>query len=276
MTLNTQFEIAAGSVSGRDHRTALKNSHDAYYWEATPGILVAVVCDGCGSGEHSEVGAKLGARLVAKQVMRWFSNDPKKFTLLGIEHGLIQVRRSVLAQIQVLADQMSGSFSETVGEFFLFTIVGAIITSDDAITFGAGDGVVVVNGSPMTLGSGNNRPEYLSYGLVETDNNVTPFLKKFTWNKTGDVNSILLGTDGVRDLTKAAEKAIPGKEEKVGPLEQFWRDDKYFKNPFSIQRRLALANRTTHRIDYEKKVAVEEHGHLPDDTTVLVIRRKEK
>lgn len=274
MTQEGQFEIAGGSVAGRDHRTTLKNSHDAYYWEAVPGILVAVVCDGCGSGEHSEVGAKLGARIVVKQVIRWFQNDPKAFSLLGIERGLIQVRRSVLAHVQLLADQMAGSFSQIISDYFLFTVVGAIVTPEDTITFGAGDGVIVVNGATTNLISETNTPDYLSYGLVNTENGLNPVLRKFTWHKTSEVNSVLLGTDGVRDLAKAADKAIPGKDEKVGPLEQFWKEDRYFKNSFAIQRRLALANRSMHRVDYEKKVAVEEHGHLPDDTTVLVIRRK--
>lgn len=275
MNVNLHFQVAAGSVAGRDHRTALKNSHDAYYWEALPGVLVAVVCDGCGSGEHSEVGAKLGARLVAKQVVRWWNNDPKAFTQDLIHVGLAQVKRSVLAQIQLLADQMSGSFSQVISDFFLFTIVGAIITKDDAFTFAAGDGVIVVNGTVTNLVSDKNRPEYLSYGLVENEDGVTPELGIITADRISGISSILLGTDGVRDFEKAAEKTIPGKDEEVGRLDQFWKDERYFKNPFAIQRRLSLVNRTTHRIDYEKKVAAEEHGHLPDDTTILAIRRRE-
>ena len=68
--MNGEFEIAAGTVSGRDHRQAGKNNHDAYVFSSDASGTVAVVCDGCGSGRHSEVGAKIGARLVAGALRR--------------------------------------------------------------------------------------------------------------------------------------------------------------------------------------------------------------
>src|SRR4051794_26892607 len=63
------FEVAAGSVPGRDHLgrgnlLAGRNNQDAYAWSCSEAGLVAVVCDGCGGGRHSEVGAQLGARLL--------------------------------------------------------------------------------------------------------------------------------------------------------------------------------------------------------------------
>ncbi len=275
LMLDSAFEIAAGSVSGRDHRSSLRNNHDAFYWEAHPGVLVAVVCDGCGSGEHSEVGAKLGARIAVRQVLRWFGTSPKAFAKEKIaDHGLPMVARSVLSQIGLLADQMAGSFSQVVSEYFLFTIVGVIVTQEDAIVFGAGDGLIIMNGGVVILGDGKNRPSYLAYGLVETESPIDPEFKVVAYEKQSDLRSILLATDGVRDLINSSEKKIPGKDEKVGSIEQFWTNDAFFKNQFGIQRRLGLINRTVSKADYEKKVIHEEHGHLPDDTTILVIRRR--
>ncbi len=275
LNLDQTFEIAGGSVAGRDHRASMLNSHDAYYWEAHPGVIVAVVCDGCGSGGHSEVGAKLGARMVVRQVLRWFGSDPKAFTRDRIaDRGLPLVRRSVLSQIQLLADQMAGSFSEVVSDYFLFTVVGAIITPEDCFVFGAGDGVVVVNDALMLLGDDKNKPPYLAYSLIETETSIEPKFEVFIQDRQSNVRTILLGTDGVLDFIKAVSKTIPGKDEQIGSIDQFWKNDLFFKNSFGIQRRLALVNRTVTKADYEKKVVHEEHGHLSDDTTILVIRRR--
>jgi hypothetical protein len=264
-------------IAGRDHTTTQKNSHDAYHMVGQPGILVAVVCDGCGSGEHSEVGAKLGARIVTAQVLRYFHNDPSAFRVGQIDRGLMQVRRSTLSQIQLLADSMGESFSRSISEYFLFTILGVVVTYDHAFVFGAGDGVVAMNEqvTVLTPPGGGNAPEYLSYGLVETDKKgLVPFLQVVADMPTSMLESLLIGTDGVKDLIGAAEKMIPGKSEKVGPLRQFWTDDKVFKNSFTIHRRLNLINRTVPQVDYERKVVNEEHGHLPDDTTLVTLRRR--
>lgn len=270
------FQMAGGTIPGRDHTTTQKNSHDAYHMVQTAGLGIAVVCDGCGSGENSEVGAKLGARIVAAQIMRYFNNDPSAFRLGQIDRGLMQVRRSVLSQIQLLADSMGPSYSQAIGEYFLFTVLGAIVTHDHTFVFGAGDGVMVLNETLTTLApSEGNSPEYLSYGLVETEKKgLVPLLQVFGDVATGKLESLLIGTDGVGDLAKAVDKRIPGKDEKVGPISQFWKDDRFFKNSFAIHRRLNLINRSTSTVDYEKKVVNEEHGHLPDDTTLVVVRRK--
>ncbi len=54
------FQIAAGSVTGQRHLAARRNNQDAFAWWSGRDGLVAVVCDGCSGGAHSEVGAKLG------------------------------------------------------------------------------------------------------------------------------------------------------------------------------------------------------------------------
>ena len=64
------FEIAGGSVAGRSHVLAGKGNQDAYHWSVEERSLVAVVCDGCGSGAESEVGAALGARLLVAEAAR--------------------------------------------------------------------------------------------------------------------------------------------------------------------------------------------------------------
>ena len=64
-TTTLPFQLAFATVAGRMHHLSGRNNQDAYAWTQGPGGLIAVVCDGCGSGPHSEVGAQVGARLVA-------------------------------------------------------------------------------------------------------------------------------------------------------------------------------------------------------------------
>jgi hypothetical protein len=269
------FEVAGGTVAGRDHSRVGKNSHDAYSWHHGQ-ITVAVVCDGCGSSEHSEVGAKLGTKIVVNKILRYYLQDPKSFEAATERNvGLDRVKRSTLTEIQSIVDSMAGKFSENVAEYFLFTIIGAILDegAGKAYIFGCGDGVYYLNDWPTIITAPGNAPGYLSYNLVDTKD-APPDLKMLWSGPTDKVKSILLGTDGVPDLATAFDACIPGKEEKIGPISQFWEKDGFFKNPFSIGHRLALINRSISRVDWEKKALSEAHGPLRDDTTLIAIRRK--
>ncbi len=76
-----------------------------------------------------------------------------------------------------------------------------------------------------------------------------------------EARSLLLATDGVIDLEERAGGAVRGEEERVGPLDPFWTDDRFFRNPDMVRRRLAVVSRGA-------------RGGLPDDTTVVVLRRR--
>jgi hypothetical protein len=269
------FEIAGGTVAGRDHVRIGQNSHDAYCWSHKD-ITVAVVCDGCGSSDHSEVGAKIGAKIAVDSILKHYRADPELFQYANMTNrGLAYVQRSILTKIQSVAEAMAGSFSENVSQYFLFTILAAVLDqkNDKAYIFGCGDGLFYVNDIPTVMPSPNNAPAYLSYNLVET-NQKAPELGMLWMGSLETVKSILLGTDGVSDLARSFDKPIPGKEEKIGPISQFWEKDGFFKNSFMIGHRLALINRSTQKVDWEKKAMSEAHGPLRDDTTLIAIRRK--
>jgi protein phosphatase 2C-like protein len=251
----TPFEIAGGTVTGHAHVAAGRNNQDAFCWASDADGLVAVVCDGCGSGPHSEVGAQLGARLVvqaARTLLRTGLNGPEL---------LEQARQDVLANLRLLAQAMGGaSFSRTVADYFLFTIVGVLITADSATTFSIGDGLVVINGDRTQLGPfPNNEPSYLGYALLPGAGDLSFQVHRSM--AASEVQSLVLGTDGVVELDAMAERPIQGRAEAVGPLSQFWSDDRVFKNADMVRRRLAVINRGP-------------RGLLSDDTTLVVVRRK--
>lgn len=272
-TSNVQrlFDIAAGSVTGRDHVLAGRNNQDAYHWACLPQAVMAVVCDGCGSGKHSEVGAQVGARLMIEAMSR---------AMQGPVHAFwYRVRQDVLAQLCCLAEQLGGNFPSTVQDYLLFTVVGALVTPRRTFCFSLGDGVMVVNGDQLLLGPfSDNAPPYLAYALLDAYNcRLSVFSREFQIQRslpTMAVQSILLGTDGLETFRQAAASPLPGKQAAVGPLQQFWQEERYFMNPDAIRRTLALVNREVVQPNWEAQRLDRHAGLLSDDTTLVVIRRR--
>lgn len=261
-------EVAGGSITGRDHLLVGKNNQDAYYWVNSDEFAIAVVCDGCGSGAHSEVGAKIGAVLVVEAIAKALAS--------GVVDDAFwqQVQQNVLIQLQSLAKAMGSNLYRTVSNYFLFTIVGALVTPIEAFVFSIGDGVIIVNGKLMQIGPfPGNAPPYLAYDLVNTSAESLPF-QVHERLPIGQLESILIGTDGISDLIKIEACNLPGKEDKVGEINQFWQEDRYFKNTDMIRRHLSLINRHITKPDWQNQQVVREVGLLPDDTTLIVIRRQ--
>lgn len=287
--METVFEIAGGSVAGRDHVKAGKNGHDAYGWYLGSDCLVAVVTDGCGSGKHSEVGAKLAVPLLINSIRYHLEHSLEQpltsalETQFGEENPTSsfweRVRSDVLAQIRVLALAMGGSFSRTVSDYFLFTVLGALITPVGTCLFSIGDGRIELNGEVIPLGPfPDNEPPYLTYALVETSlSSQDPGALKFQTRviPTQELQTLLIATDGGNDLAASAGKHLPGKDELIGPLSQFLATDLFYVNPDAIRRRLMMANREIIRPDWGNQRMRKEVGHLPDDTTIVAIRRRQ-
>lgn len=278
------FEIAAGTMVGRDHIMAGRNNQDALHFLSSEKTTLAVVCDGCGSSKHSEVGAKIGARLIVETLTRLLANLPdEKVSILNQSDMALlleRTRQDVLAQLRVLANQMGGlSFSQTISDYFLFTVMGMLLMPSGMFVFSLGDGIYIVNGEINQIGPfENNEPPYLAYGVVGSSlGESSPELIKFQVHQhlpLEKFKSGLLGTDGVTDLIGAEKKNMPGKEEIVGPISQFWQEDRYFKNPDMIRRRLSILNRESIKPSWEERHLIREVGLLPDDTTMVVIRGK--
>jgi hypothetical protein len=247
------LDVAAGTVTGREHVASGRNNQDAYCVRILPEATLAVVCDGCSSGRHSEVGAQLGARLVVEALGRRLAvvgaGDPARL--------VEEARRDVVAELRRVAEAMGGCLADVVAEYLLFTVVGAIVTPSVTAVFALGDGVVAVNGRCEVLSAPENSPPYLGYALLTDDDGAFRFRVLRTL-PTAQLDLLLLGTDGAAALPFATLQ-----------------DDRHFRNPASLARHLRLANREVSRIDWEARRVLREHGRLADDTTVVIVRRRE-
>ncbi|MGK3995502.1 protein phosphatase 2C domain-containing protein [Sorangium sp. So ce1024] len=265
------FEVAGGTVTGTDHAAAGRPNQDAYAFRAEGRCLVAVVCDGCGSGARSEVGAALGARLVTEQVLGALRRGGD----VASQETWEQARRGALAPLRTVAAGMGGSLAEVVSTYFLFTVVGLAISGDTACVFSVGDGLIALGDELLRLGPfPRDEPPYLAYGLL--DRPPGGEAPRFTVHRafpSSALQTALLGTDGAVDLLESSSRPLPGGGGEVGPLSRFWEDDRYFRNPDAVRRRLALINRSVARPVWKEERMEREGGLLRDDTTVVVVRR---
>ncbi|WP_426755803.1 protein phosphatase 2C domain-containing protein [Myxococcus sp. Y35] len=258
------FDIAAASVPGREHARAGRNNQDALCIRASAHGLVAVVADGCGSQPCSELGAQLGVRRVAQAVLARLAEGER----VDAPTFLPGLREDVLRLLTALRADLG---RDVIGDF-LFTLVGAVVTPALTLVFSAGDGVWALNGEVHPLGPfSGNAPPYLAYALAHGHD--VPLATQ-ALVPTEEVHALLVGTDGVADLERLASTRMPEREELVGPLSRLWTEDRYFANPDALRRRLALLNRESVRADFAAQQVVRTPGLLPDDTTLVVLRRR--
>lgn len=266
--------VMAGSVPGTRHTLpgspAWKNNQDAfdfrYVHETT---VVAVACDGCSAGDHSEV----GAHLIATELVDIVVNKLSLFTVTDIPWRV--VREELIGYVADVARPRGVSRTAIVEKFFLSTIVGTIVTPDTVVVFSIGDGIWATDGMFYTLGPfPDNKPPYLAYALTgSTVTDFNPELLEFVVETivNPDIRTVLIGTDGVQDLITAHINGVcyPGTDKPVGDIERLFAPE-FFSNPDALRRHLALMNRETVR---NGKIVA---GLLPDDTTAVLIHRSSR
>lgn len=274
------FQVACGSVIGRDHLKDFgwRNNQDSSSVAITNNCIIALVTDGCSASDQStissnEVGAKIGARVTSKILLQ-YAEQFNSIPLEEVEFSPMweRIRLEILGQIISLARNMGGSFTQTIRDYFLFTIVGTLMTKNYTVIFSIGDGVIVFNGEIILIGP-YEKPPYISYSVLNTS--IDPELSRFKIHHVvpnKEVETILIGTDGVKDLIKAEGKNLPGKPKKVGSISEFWMDDTCFANSDQIRRKLALVNVSPVTLGPDSEL-IRHQGLLPDDTTFCVIRK---
>jgi hypothetical protein len=247
----TNVAVAGGSVTGRHHRRLDRPSQDAWATAQGAGVVVAAVCDGCGSGRRSEVGAVLGAQLWVRAVVDAVAagasvEDPRLWSAARA--------RVVEAIAGVLAALGGDDDRRALVDHALFTSLVAAMAPGGAAVYAVGDGLVAIDDDVRVLGPfADDQPPYIGYDLVGAD----PVATLFT---ACDAQTIALASDGARDLTG-------------DDLAALWRDPRFVRNPDAIRRHLAVLNRETVHVDAERGTVVRGGQPLGDDTTVVVLRR---
>lgn len=229
-TAMNHFATASGLATGYSHRQLHYNCQDAYALHKEDGFIVGVVADGCGSGSNSEVGAQLGAAFAMNFLVRHCRRQEFDATFL-LQH-LVEY----LHQLRDL--HQPANPANFVENYLLFTLLGFVVTPKRTHIFHSGDGYLGVNGVIRSIDHGN-RPRYIGLHLIgERGAMLTESLN------TADLQSLLIGTDGLRDWPD--------------DLQQICGEDEFFENEIALSKRLT-------------GLAVE--GTLKDDAAVVLLRR---
>lgn len=276
--MNPEFQCCAGSVPGRDHRLAGKNNQDAWHLIRNDGLVIAVVCDGCGSNPYSELGARLGASIVARWAAEHLSVQAANLATLSCAHKVLaEVRTDALRDLAQAVRLLDGTDKRNIEEYFMFTTLLVAILPTTSLFASIGDGVMFANGARIGLGPyPNNQPPYIGYGLLP--GHELWRIERSSWTiqrlmETSDLESFLIGSDGLDDLINNAGNTFPGTERLIGPINSFWTDDRFFSNWDHARRQLALANKDVPLIDWETRELSWDNGRLKDDTTLIAGRR---
>jgi hypothetical protein len=270
------FQVADGTVVGRSHTERHIPNQDALYVCENDCMIFAAVCDGCGSAKYSEIGARLGAAWLAQSLRKEWRAIYDGYSA---ETYLKFVQQNVVKDIDTVSGTIKENAVDVISNYFLFTAVIAMISETKTIIASIGDGFFAVNGVVQQIGPyENNAPPYIAYNLVKDVVNIDPNILNFKVHldtETRYVDTLMIGTDGLEDLISAEERTCPGKEhDVVGPISQFWTDDKYFKNPVALDRRLNVINKNSCKLENRLHLK-KEPGILRDDTSLIVIRRKD-
>ncbi len=288
MSLLDKFEVVGGTITGRLHMLGNRHNDDAFVISATPEFIVGVVSDGCGDALDSSLGASIGSKLIANRIIHRLLRHGvpiAKNEGIGMAARFSQKLQvwledcniDILTYSRIIADCLYLTTREKfIENHFLYTAIGFIVTDTFYATFAIGDGMIAVNGDVKTLGPfPSNRPPYVCYPLLKVDfpeGQLTLKLRNIGF--TSDLQSIMIGSDGLTEFPALSNKTHPGTSDKVGDVSQFWTDDRYFNNSDAIRRKLFQMNRYDKLVDFSKGEVNILSPLLTDDTTMVVLRKK--
>jgi hypothetical protein len=259
------YNISGASVIGRDHLNILKNCQDSYTYQAFKDGFVGVVCDGCGTGQHSEVGSKIASSLITKILINTIKNcGDEAPDVLSRKNFWSVCEAGVLHNILTIAYSMGEDVANILSEYFLFTIVGVIQTNDKIAFFSLGDGFISINGENKPIGPFvDNYPPYIIYKSLEyKQRRFAPRDIEFSVDvyDTNDVENFLIGSDGVCDLIQEDGKLV----------EDFWSNPDYYTNTEVLKRRLKILGGGILRFNGTSSIYWKDRGILKDDTTMII------
>lgn len=185
------IQVRAGQIIGRDHMARQANAQDSVAVTQQNGYVVGVVCDGCGSGTSSEVGAKLAAQYIVMQAKsRLDAEMLPEDVVKALYPSVINFLNYLLIGMQPINEV------DFIHHHLLFTIVGVIASDEQTLVFSAGDGLIAIDDTVTQINQ-NNTPAYIAYNLL--DANALNSLKMPDSFEVCDVpewNRIAVATDG--------------------------------------------------------------------------------
>jgi hypothetical protein len=190
------------------------------------------------------------------------------------------VQANALRRLQTVMGMLHGqpelwmspdAWKANVLDRWLCTVVCAYITPTLTQVVSMGDGIYSINGDTKVIDQ-KNRPMYLAKALLASPEKV-----RFTQHaeiSTDELETLLIGTDGVTELHEKSNQFYPGTGTPVGPISQLWTREEFFTDPASLQRWLQGINTRRHNTgNLAPGQAQIQEGLLSDDIGFHTLRR---
>ncbi|MGB1286975.1 MAG: protein phosphatase 2C domain-containing protein [Aggregatilineales bacterium] len=158
--LTKTIRLRSAQVIGRDHLLREVNCQDSHALVQTDDFIAGVVCDGCGEGQYSEVGATLGAKFIITQIINLLDEGALVQEIPDLLYPRIV---DYLSQLTELSQPMNRT--AFVQHHLLFTIVGVIVADGRTVIFSAGDGLFIIDKVRQRIEQ-DNKPQYIAYHLL--------------------------------------------------------------------------------------------------------------
>lgn len=273
------WSVRSGSVTGRLHREKETNNQDSHIVAVLEGGILGIIADGCSGSPHSEVGAYLTTRLIFRSLLMHLEASEQQYSSLDqnvFQEALTEARLDTLATLRNLASQL-GPTTEAINDAFLSTCLGFLLTPEDTFLFAIGDGCFLINDEQITFEAHEgNAPDMLIYGAVQPNLLTIKPNSEFRvfYRATENINSLVVATDGLEYLMKAAGKPYPGSDDPIPEIDSLWKSD------VPILAQLRKANNTSIKPIYDRDLDIlaqsVQKGVLLDDTTVVVVKRRKE
>jgi hypothetical protein len=248
------IRTTGAAVTGARHLRAARNGQDAVATVAGDGVGAIVVCDGCGSGASSEVGARLGARLVVNAIAGQLMRGAAPGELWPAVRAEVTAALAQLVGALVPPGASDAERAAVVHDHLLFTIVAAAAAGDDASVWAIGDGGYAIGDRVHALGPfDGNQPPYLGYDVLAGEHALAPAVPHVAHASRRD-GAIVVATDGAIEVGLTA----------LG-------DARDSAHPDALRRRLSVLARGGERIDWDARRVVRTPAALQDDGAVAVL-----
>ncbi|HJD98282.1 protein phosphatase 2C domain-containing protein [Mailhella massiliensis] len=206
-SVSIPFSVGGCSQHG-PHAAEDQNNQDAMSLDIDAAAMIGVVCDGCSSasdlGENRVSYAETGAQILSALMVRHIRELLQQDAGMPVEKLAGQAGELCLEDIWRILGILCGKDAQLkehfLREFFMATILVAVITPVRWFVLHCGDGCVAVNGEFFNLNEAYSG-EYLANGL-SSDNvfSSPPELHLFRQGDIADLKSLVIASDGMQEI----------------------------------------------------------------------------
>lgn len=202
-----KFKTGHFSMTGQAHRLAGLENQDSGLCELREHSVLLAVSDGVSSAEDSKVGSMLLTRAIRRlivdveQQLLAFAEKMSPVEFAG--RFVAWLNRELQGELTKARWYLGGD--EQAASSLSATLLGALITETSLVAFACGDGVIAVNGEMFSVVSPKENcpdlPVYAISALPGVDSRMPlGTIRPIYVGRTAEIDSLVLGTDGVVEL----------------------------------------------------------------------------